>query len=470
MTRTYDAIVIGSGGGVKIALPAAAMELRVAFVESRQAGGTCLNRGCIPSKMLIYPAEQAAAMRDTARLNIGGAVDPIVDFAALVERTCVTVDGISAQLQSRFENTRNLDYYPARARFVDDKTVEVDGEMLTAERIFIATGSRPAIPDIEGLADTPYMTSEDALRRTELPERLVVIGASYIAVELGGAYGAAGSPVAFIVRSNLLRREDREISEEFRRVFSRHHILHEGVHPRRVEHRDGTFAIYCEARDGSRSTVTGDALLIATGVVPETADLGLENTRIATRDGFICVDEHLETAVGGVYALGDVVGNYLFRHSVNYEGEYLMRAVFGNGPRRPIDYGPVPHAIFAHPEVAGVGLTEEEVRAAGTRYVVGKATYADSTPGLARVSDHGLVKVLFDADSGRLIGAHIVGDEASNMIHLFIAMMKMGGTLDDLLDMIFVHPALPEVARDAVRDARDGLGRISDLKAQRTES
>ncbi len=457
MTRTYDVIVIGSGGGVKIALPAAAMGLRGAFIEARQAGGTCLNRGCIPSKMLIYPTERAAAMRDAAGLDLGGDLNPTVDFPALIERTCTTIDGISARLEDAFRNTENLDYFPAWARFTGDKTVTVGDATLTADRIFIATGSRPAVPAIAGLANTPYMTSEEALRRTDLPESLIVIGASYIAVELGGAYGAAGSQVAFIVRSRLLRREDRDISDEFHRVFSRRHTLHEDVHPRKVEFREGTFTVHCEAADGRGETVTGDALLVAAGVVPETENLGLENTGIATHDGFIRVNDHLETAVDGVYALGDVVGNYLFRHTVNYEGEYLMRTVFGDAPRRPIDYGPVPHAIFAHPEVAGVGATEEQLREQGVRYVVGKATFADSTPGLARVSDHGLVKVLFDADRRRLLGAHIVGDEASNMIHLFIAMAKMGGGLQDLLDMIFVHPALPEVARDAVRNARDNL-------------
>ncbi len=458
MTRTYDVIVIGSGGGVKIALPAAAMGLRVAFIEARQAGGTCLNRGCIPSKMLIYPTERAAEMHRAARLDIGGNLDPTVDFASLVRRTSATVDGMSANLRGKFENAENLDYFPVWARFTGDKTVVAGDATLAAERIFIATGSRPAIPDIDGLRDTPFMTSEEALRRTELPERLVVIGASYIAVELGGAYAAAGAGVEFIVRSRLLRREDRDVSDEFHRVFGRRHVLHEGVHPRRVEYRDGTFSVHCSAPDGREQTVTGDALLVATGVVPETHDLGLENTGITTRNGFIRVNDHLETAVDGVYALGDVVGNYLFRHTVNYEGEYLMRTVFGDAPRRPIAYGPVPHAIFAHPEVAGVGDGEEQLREQDVRYVVGKASYADSTPGLARASDHGFVKVLFDAQTRRLLGAHIVGDEASNMIHLFIAMMKMGGGLDDLLDMIFIHPALPEVARDAVRNARDRFG------------
>jgi dihydrolipoamide dehydrogenase len=208
--------------------------------------------------------------------------------------------------------------------------------------------------------------------------------------------------------------------------------------------------------DGRESDVAGDALLVAAGVTPETDRLGLEHTGIRTNDeGFIVVNPYLETNVPGVYAFGDVIGRYLYRHTANYEGEYLVRTVLSSDPPQPIDYGPVPHAVFSHPQVAGVGCTEEELQADGRDYVVGKATYADSTPGMARLSEHGFVKILVERPSRRVVGAHIIGDEASTMIHLFIVLMKKQGTLDDLLDLIFIHPALPEVARDAARNARD---------------
>jgi mycothione reductase len=163
--------------------------------------------------------------------------------------------------------------------------------------------------------------------------------------------------------------------------------------------------------------------------------------------------------VRGVYALGDCIGRYLFRHTVNYEGEYLMRTAFSGTPVPPIDYGPVPYAVFTTPQIAGVGLGEQALKAQGTDYIAGKASYADSTPGMARVSENGFAKVLAERSSGRLLGAHIVGEEAATMIHLFIAMLKKGGTVSDLMDMIFIHPALPEVARDAVRDAARQLPR-----------
>jgi len=459
MNKHYDVIVVGSGGGVKIALPAATMGRRVAFVDERDPGGTCLNRGCIPSKMLIYPTELADRMRNCAKLNIELPAPPGLCFDRLVARTTETVRKVSTDLGERFRSHPNIDFYHEHAEFVANHRLRVDSTEMTGDLIFLATGSRPLVPHLPGLAGTPFMTSEEALRRLDLPRKLVVIGAGYIAVELGGAFAAAGSDVHFIVRSRLLRREDEEIAREFRRAFARRHSLHEGFRPESVSFADGEFSVTCRNQAGEALVVTGDALLVATGVKPQSDRLGLEHTNIAVDDhGFIRVDDRLQTSVPGVYALGDVVGTHLFRHTVNYEGEYLVSQLFHGQPPAPLDYGPVPHAVFASPEVAGVGLREQDARTRGLEYVVGKATYADSTPGMARLSDHGFAKIIVERATRRVLGAHIVGEEAATMVHLFIVLMKKAGTLDDLLDTIFIHPALPEVARDAARNARDVLG------------
>jgi dihydrolipoamide dehydrogenase len=453
--KHYDVIVIGSGGGTKIALPAASMGLKTALIEQDAVGGTCLNRGCIPSKMLIYPTELPVLIREANRINVISDSHARVEFAALVKRINQTVDGMSASQRSAIEQTPNLDFYPIHAEFVSDQVIQAGEDQLTADRIFIAVGSRPRIPDIPGLFGTPYMTSREALKRTELPDHLLVIGAGYIAVELGGAYAAAGADVQFIVRSRFLRQEDRDVASAFARVFSTTHKVHTGVVPVHIDHDKGTFSVTCKEASGRQRISTGDALLVATGVTPCTQDLGLQHTRIKTdQNGFIQVDNFLQTNLDGVYALGDCIGNYLYRHTANYEGEYLVRTVLQGQADKPIDYGPVPHAVFSVPEIAGVGLTEEQAKKLGVEYIIGEASYADSNAGLARGYEHGFVKVLVDCHTYRIIGAHILGDEASDMIHLFIAIMKMGGTLHDLLDTIFIHPALPEVARDAVRDAK----------------
>lgn len=452
--KTTDVIVIGSGGGTKIAVPAAERGLRVALIEEDAFGGTCLNRGCIPSKMLIHPTEVAGHARHAHRLGLDLQGELRLRFGDIMARIASEVGETSAAIRKRHETQAGITVYNGHAVFVSDKVVMVNGETLTADKIFIATGSRPELPPVEGLAGTPYITSREALQLAVVPPRMLVLGAGYIAVELGGAYRAYGSDVQFLVRSRFLRGLDDDVTAEFERGFLPHHTVHKPFRLDNISHDGIQFHVHGRYPDGSGDVVTGDTLLVAAGVVPQTDRLGLENTAIRRKQGgFIEVDDHLQTAVPGVYSLGDCVGNYLFRHTVNFEGEYLMRTAFAKGPTPALDYGPVPYAVFATPQIAGVGASENALERDGVDYVVGKATYADSTPGMARVSELGFVKVLVERASRRLLGAHIVGDEASVMIHLFIAMMKMGGTLDDLLGMIFIHPALPEVARDAVRDA-----------------
>jgi dihydrolipoamide dehydrogenase len=226
-----------------------------------------------------------------------------------------------------------------------------------------------------------------------------------------------------------------------------------------VDWDDGRFTVtltHCVT--GSRTELSADALLVATGTTPCTDALGLENTDVRlTAGGYIAVDDHLQTHVPGVYALGDCIGRHFFRHAVNFEGEYLVRSVFDASGEGPLDYGAMPYAVFTVPEVAGVGRTEDDLIAAGLGYVAGRATYPDSNVGLARQLDHGLAKLLFARGSGRLLGAHVVGEQAATLIHMLITAMHLHATLDDLLDMIYIHPALPEIIRDAARDAHAHL-------------
>jgi dihydrolipoamide dehydrogenase len=457
--KDYDVIVIGSGGGMKVALPAAAMGLKTALLERESVAGTCLNRGCIPSKMLIYPTELPGRLRAAERINVTAAGDMKVDFPALVERTSRTVDAMSESQRRSLAQTPHLDFYADHGTFIAERTLRVGDAEIRAHKVFIATGSKPGIPAIPGLKNTPFMTSREALRRTDLPARLLVIGAGYIAVELGTAYAAAGAEVTFLVRSRFLRHEDREVAEAFARVFGKTHDICQGLSPARIHFEDGLFSVTCSGSEGRDIRHQADALLVATGVTPCTDDLDLDRTGVQVDEaGYIRVDGHLRTACEGVYALGDCVGNYLFRHTVNYEGEYLVRSALQGETGAPLDYGPVPHAVFSDPEIAGVGLTEEEALAQGHPFVVGRGRYAESNAGLARGYQYGFAKLLVDRKTRRLLGAHILGDEASDLIHILIMAMKLQGTLDQLLDTIFIHPALPEVVRDAARDAYRQLG------------
>jgi len=457
--ENFDVIVIGSGGGTKIALPAAKRGLKTALIEQSSFGGTCLNRGCIPSKMLIYPADVILLLNQAHRLNLSIPQPIDADFTAMVERVNSTVDLMSQRMADQVSQLTNIELIKGQAKFVSDKVVQVNGRLLHAEKFFIATGAVPAIPDIGGLAETPYMTSNEALRCLELPKRMIIVGASYIACELGHVYGAFGTETHFLVRSELLRTEDEDVRNEFAQCFEKQHQIHQGVVPLSVRWEDGLFTVMIRhLHSGKEEILEAEALLISVGVEPVTAELGLENTAIhCDAKGFISVNDRLETAVEGVYALGDCVGNYLFRHSVNFEGEYLMRTLFDHPSQTPIRYGAMPRAVFTVPEVAAVGVSEAELLQQQVDFVVGKANYVDSNMGLARQLDHGFVKLLFDRNTQHLLGAHIIGEEASDMVHMLIVLLQKQGTLQDLLDMIFIHPALPELVRDAARDANAKL-------------
>jgi mycothione reductase len=456
MQKTYDIIVVGSGAGLNIARNASSNGFKTAFIEKDRLGGTCLNRGCIPSKMLIYPSETADRIREAAKLNISVGNKVKVEFNRLINRIIENTSATSNGILTSVKEKENLDFYHDNACFISDRVVRAGDDELKADKIFIGTGSKPLIPDIPGLKDTDYMTSTEALIRKELPKSLIVIGAGYIAAELGYAYRACGCKVDFVVRSRFLRKEDDDISEEFQRVFSKNHNIHNGWHPVQVSKTGEMFNLECINNAGDKKILSAESLLIAVGVVPETDGMGLDNTGVKLDEaGNIKVDECLSTDVPGIFAFGDVVGNFFYRHTANYEAKYLTNTQILGDSERPIDYGPVPHAVFSCPEIAGVGLTEQQVLDSNTDYITGTARYEDSTPGIARQSDHGLVKLIFNRYTKTLLGAHIVGDDAATMVHMFIAFMKMGGTLDDILDTIFIHPALPEVAKEAVLDARD---------------
>ncbi|MDD3604736.1 MAG: dihydrolipoyl dehydrogenase [Kiritimatiellae bacterium] len=455
----FDVIVIGSGGGMKIARPAAQRGLKTALIERDALGGTCLNRGCIPSKMLIYPADLVHLMRRAPQLNLKGGEALCADWPALIDRVSSTVDEMSLSQERELNAMPNLTFIRGTARFTGERKLEVNGRTMIADRIFIASGSEPAIPEIEGLEGVPYMTSREALRRRALPRKMIIIGAGYIACELGHVYRAFGTETHFVVRSKVLRTAEPDVRKAFESAFAKDHQLHEGWNAQRVSHASGIFSVSMKSLAAEEKILEADALLIAAGVKPSTADLNLSAAGVrADGRGYILVNEYLETDAPGIYALGDCVGNYLFRHSVNLEGEYLVRTLWGGTARRPIDYGPMPHAVFTHPEIAGLGAMEEGLLETGVDYVIGRAEYRDSNQGLARGLDEGFCKLLVARTDRRVLGAHIIGDEASNMIHMLAAVMYRRGTLDDLLDMVYIHPALPEIVRDAARDARDRLG------------
>jgi mycothione reductase len=387
--KSYDVIIIGTGGGTKISAPLLKLGKKIAVIEKGKAGGTCLNRGCIPSKMFIHPANQIQNLKNLKKLNIDAQLHKL-DFEALVAAINAHTDSVSEGIDNKYIREDNADYYKGHARFVNNNTVSVGEYSLTAPKIIIATGSRAKVPAIKGLAHTPFMTSNEALRNRKLPKRLIVLGGGYIAAELGGAYAGFGSEVTFILRSTFLKNEDSEVLSEFKKGFYPGKNIFENSTINQVSYSDRTYFVEIQLSDGTLQTVEADELLVALGITPNSDNLGLENTDIVVKeDGFIAVDEYLQTNVPGVYAIGDVAGNFLFRHSVNFEGEYWIDANYLSSAPYKIDYPPMPSAVFTHPEIASVGCTEEAARKKSLEIVIGRAKYTSCAMAKARGLESG---------------------------------------------------------------------------------
>ncbi|MBF0279630.1 MAG: dihydrolipoyl dehydrogenase [SAR324 cluster bacterium] len=455
--KHYDIIVIGSGGGAKISTPSSKLGYKVALIEKGPLGGTCLNRGCIPSKMLIHAADVAQTIEDAHQFQIlPKGFD--VDFPTLVHRVADVIDAESLSINPAIEANPNIDLYPHHAQFSGDKRLKIGDEEITGEKIFIAAGARPLIPNIPGLSEVPYITSTEALRLDQFPKKMVVIGGGYIATELSHYFRSLGTEIHMFVRSRLLKEEDSEVSEEFSKVFGRRHHIYLRNLPSEIKHSSGKFQVFYNDQEGKSQSIDCDQVFVAAGVVPNSDLLDLEKTGVQVNEkGFIKVDGHLKTTADNIWAFGDIAGNFLFRHSANFEGQYLFASVIHQAIHDPIDYTGMPHAVFSHPQIAGVGEREDDLKARGANYVKGVNPYSSSAMGMALRSNHGFVKLLVEKGTHQILGCHIIGHEASTLIHQIIPLIRLKGKLEDLLYMIHIHPALSEIVRNAARKARDQL-------------
>jgi mycothione reductase len=447
--QSFDLIVIGSGSGLDVSLEAADRGLSVAVVEHGPFGGTCLNRGCIPSKMLIHSADVMETIRRADLFGITAQVSA-VDWDAIVKRVVSTIDDDAQDIEEGNRQQPNTTLFKGTGRFVGHKVLEVGNERIAAETIVIAAGTRPRIPDIEGLTDVPFITSDEALRLPKQPRRLVIVGGGYIAAEMAHFFGALGTEVIIVHRGpRLLRLEDEDVSARFTEVYQRRFAVLLNSVVRRGS-RDGEEIVLEVASDGQKRTLNADALLLAVGRVPNTDLLDVTQTGVVLDErGFIKVDEHLETDVPGVWALGDIVGRYLLKHSANLEAEHVAHNIFNPENRMPIDYHAMPHAIFASPQVASVGLTERQASEQGLPYVASTYRYYDTAYGSSIEDRDGFVKAVAHRETGEILGCHIIGSEASILIQEVANAVRMRLTTDAIIQSIYVHPALPEVVQRA---------------------
>ena len=448
-TNSYDIMVIGSGLGLEVSSEAAGSGLSVVVVEEGPFGGTCLNRGCIPSKMLIHCADVMETIQRSDLFGIKAKVEA-VDWQFIIRRSFEEIDADAASIEEGNLQSPNISVYKGTGWFVGDKTLEINGERISAETVVIAAGTRPMVPDIPGLGDVPHVTSDQALRLPQQPRRLAIVGGGYIAAEMAHFFGSLGTEVTVIQRGPLLlREEDKQVSQRFTDVYKRRFNILLNAQVSRAYRRGDDIALEVLG-EGDTQTVVADALLFATGRVPNTDLLDVAKTGVEVDGrGFVKTDGYLETNVPGIWALGDIVGKYLLKHSANLEAAYVANNIFNPDHKVEVDYTAMPHAIFASPQVAGVGLTEEAAKEEGVHYVAATYDYINIAYGSSIEDRDGFVKVLASPETRQILGCHIIGTDASILIQEAANAMRQRMGTDAITQSIYVHPALPEVVQRA---------------------
>lgn len=443
--KKYDLIVVGAGSGLDIVAEADEKGLKTALVEEGPLGGTCHNRGCVPSKMLIHHADVAEIIRNSQKFFIKSNIEAI-DFGAIIKSVNGQIDSEAAKMAKAISQSTNVTWYKQRSKFIGPKAMRSGNESFEADKVIIVAGTRADIVPIPGLDKVKYITSTEALRLTKQPKHLVIVGGGYIACEIAHFYGALGTKVTILVRRDkLLREEDEEISTWFTKEFTKkvNVMFHSEIESVSQNGEEITAIL----KNGKQKLVCNQ-LLIATGRVPNSDILNVSASNIETDDeGYIKVNEHLETNVPGVWALGDIVGILPFKHTANHQAGYLINNLL-YGKKEPVDYHAIAHAVFSSPQVAGVGKTEQDLKLEGTPYKVGRAQYNETAMGDA-LKENGLVKVLTDENKEEILGCHIVGPDASTLIHEAVIAMKTIGKTSAIKKSVFVHPALSEVVRNA---------------------
>ena len=446
--KNYDVIVIGSGAGTIISDEAATQGLKVALIDRGPLlGGTCLNWGCIPSKMLIYTADRIAEIEEAGKLGIEARVMDI-DFQSIMERMRKSRQDSQLHIREGLNQTSNLDFYEGEGYFVDKHTLEVNGEKLKGEKIFIASGSRPFIPPIKGLENIDYLTNESALELSEKPDSLIIVGGGYIAVEFGHFFAAMGTEVTILeMADGLVLFEEPEISALLEsELGKRMRIYTKSLAEEIKESQRGVTVVAKHTRTNKQREFTAQRIMMAVGRRSNADILKVENAEIETdKKGFIRVNEYLETNQKGIFAIGDANGQQMFRHMANREAEIVAQNEFYDA-KFEVDYSVVPHAVYSHPQIASVGLTELKARESHN-ILIGRTNYFDIAKGEAMMEKEGFAKAIIEKDTNKILGYHIIGPYAPELIQEVVNAMTSGGGMAELGQGIHIHPALSELVQ-----------------------
>ena len=455
--KEYELIVVGSGAGMNVVSKARSTGLKVALVENWVMGGTCLNRGCIPSKILTYPAEMIRQIQHASEIGIHAKIETI-DFELVRKRMWDLVLRDRKGIEEGVAADSGLDFYHTTARFIGPNTLQVGQDQIKAPKIVLAIGVRTSIPDIPGLRETGFETSESIFDLQTLPRSLIILGGGYKACEFGHFFSAFGTNVSIIGHNpRILPREEEEVSDlvlakmmEYLKVK----VNQEVVSIRKGE--KGKIVVLKDRATGFVEEIEAEEILLATGVQSNADMIDPEASGIRTDSGkYIIVNEYLETNVPGIFAMGDVIGRTMFRHTANYHAQLVWINAFAKNKVK-LDEHAVPHAVFGFPEVASVGVTQSEAKAKGIKVLIGMSQYIDCAKGYAMGEEDSFVKVVVDLNSYHIIGVSAVGTNASILVQSMVYLMNAGDhTYLPLARSQTIHPALSEVVVNAFGNLHD---------------
>jgi len=449
-----DIVIIGGGpAGYVAAIHASHLGAKVAVVEKDKLGGTCLNRGCIPTKALARSVEVLLEARMAN--DFGIEVNKIgIDFPKIMAHKGKVVSQLVSGVEQLMRGNK-ISVYRGTGRILSPHLVKVNDEEIATRKLIIATGSESTPLPIPGRDLPGVLTTDEILELTELPESLVVIGGSHVGVEFASIFSALGTKVTIVKRRPLrLEPIDEEIGRRFAQTLPRQGIeVKIGVAVKTIERKGAVLRVVWDTPEGEQGA-DGQMVLMATGRAPYTKGLNLSELGIQMHQGAIKVNEYLETNIKDVYAIGDVLGKNMLAHVASYEGEVAVENALGH-PRQA-DYRAVPNCIFTQPEIAGVGITENEANDGGIPYRVSKFPFAACGRAIAMGETTGMVKMICHADGGRVLGMHIMGPHASDLIAEGVLAIQLGATAEDIVHTIHAHPTLPEAVRETAMGQLEG--------------
>jgi dihydrolipoamide dehydrogenase len=436
--KKFDLIIIGAGRASNLAVSAGKAGKKVALIEKSALGGTCPNRGCVPSKLLIGYAHVANAIKDSNRHFIDSKLNKI-DLEKIFQETNEYVLKVDERYASRFNE--NVEVFKGVGSFVSNNVVQVNEEQLTAPKIVIATGTKPIKPEHE-----KAWTSDDIFPlKGKIPKSLTIVGSGFIACELASFFSAVGIETTLLVRSqHILGKEDYEIQEIFKSEFSKKVNIEFDTSAKDVEYKNEQFTMTLENKDGTSKTHTSEALLYAIGRQSNTSSLKLENTSIqTTQKGYIKRDDFFETTAKGVYVVGEAAGVYMLQHAASYEVNHLGKILLEDC-KEPLHFKYMPHAVFTEPEIASVGITEQEAKKQNIEYVATTTNWLASAKAMSTRLKYPVTKFITNPKTYEILGCHMIGPESSTMMHQVLAVMHINNDIKHLKEMLYIHPAMSE--------------------------